>query len=230
MNEWIFLHLQPQACDNLLDLGCGTGKQSIPLAKIVGKNGHITAVDISEESLTVLRSAAEREGLEERITTYHCDMDEFGQDFISECYDRVVASFSLYYTSNPSWVIREVHRVVKSSGVFFFCGPIAHNNYELKSFLSTLPGKISYDVAAVPTFMEKVGPQLVESLFERVEKFEFNNPLHFDSAEALYTYWSAHNLYERSLDSKFKAAASQYFGKNAVFTNVKRVIGIKATK
>lgn len=230
LNQWIFLHLQPQSGDKILDLGCGTGKQSIPLAKFVGEKGHISAVDISEQSLAILRETASEASLEKRITTYSRNLDEFGYDFGSECCDRAVASFSLYYASNPHKVVKEIHRVLKRAGVFFFCGPASDNNRELKSFLSSLGGKISYDTTVVPNFVEKIGPKLVATLFKSVERFEFENPLLFDSADALYSYWSSHNLYEKSLDSQFKAAAKKHFEKNAGFTNIKRVLGIAAIK
>ncbi len=37
VNDWIFEHLQPAEGGSLLDLGCGTGKQAIPAAKMVGQ-------------------------------------------------------------------------------------------------------------------------------------------------------------------------------------------------
>jgi SAM-dependent methyltransferase len=43
---------------SILELGCGTGKQSLALARLLGETGHVTAVDISAEALEALRNEA----------------------------------------------------------------------------------------------------------------------------------------------------------------------------
>ena len=53
--------------------------------------------------------------------------------------------------------------------------------------------------------------------------------MQFDSADALYNYWSSYNLYDSRLDAAFKEAANKHFKKNDVFETIKRVIGVKAT-
>jgi SAM-dependent methyltransferase len=52
--------------EQVLEIGCGTGIETIPLAKIGIK---IVAVDISEKMLEILWRRAVKEGVEERITT-----------------------------------------------------------------------------------------------------------------------------------------------------------------
>jgi 2-polyprenyl-3-methyl-5-hydroxy-6-metoxy-1,4-benzoquinol methylase len=46
------------------DLGCGNGYHSMPLARLVGEEGQILAVDIQPEMLQMLRENAERGGVE----------------------------------------------------------------------------------------------------------------------------------------------------------------------
>ena len=41
--------------ENILDLGCGTGKQSLKISSIVGKQGKVCAIDLSKESIQKLR-------------------------------------------------------------------------------------------------------------------------------------------------------------------------------
>ncbi len=48
----------------ILDMGCGNGFYSLPLAKMVGPNGRMLAVDIQPEMLVMLRARAEQEGIE----------------------------------------------------------------------------------------------------------------------------------------------------------------------
>jgi len=56
----------------ILDLGCGTGRQSLTLARLTG--GHVTAVDLWGPSLANLRERARAVGLAERIETVQQSM------------------------------------------------------------------------------------------------------------------------------------------------------------
>ena len=49
--------------DTVIDIGCGPGYFSIPMARLVGKTGRVIAVDLQEEMLVMLREKAEKEGL-----------------------------------------------------------------------------------------------------------------------------------------------------------------------
>ena len=61
------------AVPNILDVGCGTGEQTLTLAKL--SHGLITAIDIYGPFLSKLRKKAEKEGVLDRITTLKKNMD-----------------------------------------------------------------------------------------------------------------------------------------------------------
>ena len=56
----------------VMDVGCGMGFNAIGLAKIVGEQGRVIAVDLQPEMLEVLRRRAERAGVAHRIRTHQC--------------------------------------------------------------------------------------------------------------------------------------------------------------
>ncbi len=60
---------------HVLDVGCAMGFFSIPMARLVGPAGRVTAVDLSERMLAVLRRRAADAGLSDRIDTVRCDAD-----------------------------------------------------------------------------------------------------------------------------------------------------------
>jgi ubiquinone/menaquinone biosynthesis C-methylase UbiE len=229
LEEWIFSQLDVQPKQNILELGCGTGKQTIPLARLVGMEGHITAVDIASDSLSLLRQQAVYEGLMERITLIHSSLDE--TDKYTDCtelYDRVLACYSIYYANNQAHVFGMVCGALKKNGRIFFCGPAKTNNSELKAFHQALS-----DTAIRPgasPFMEEVGQELARELFQKVEVSTFENPLCFNSAAALYEYWQSYNLYDPQLDSAFKAAAFEHFNIYNRFITYKRVLGVLGVK
>lgn len=230
LNPWIFDHLKLKEGLSILDLGCGTGKQTLPLAQIVGDSGHVLAVDISQEVLDVLFQSAKELGLEKRINLLHIGFDDLGRHFHEQRFDRALGCYTLYYAQYPRTVFKVLHRVLKTGGILFFCGPAKNNNSELKRFHYALRGEQPPAESGAAVFMEETGQQLACELFARVEVFTFQNPLRFDSADALYSYWSSYNLYDQKIDADFKAAAAKYFQTYSIFETIKRVIGIRAIK
>ncbi|MEI6292389.1 MAG: class I SAM-dependent methyltransferase [Methanomicrobiales archaeon] len=59
----------------ILDIGCGTGAQTLTLARIA-RNARVTAVDVYTPYLATLKKKAEENGLSNRITTICASMDD----------------------------------------------------------------------------------------------------------------------------------------------------------
>jgi len=230
LNEWILEHMQVAEGFSILDLGCGTGKQTLPLAHRVGETGRVLAVDISQEALEAVSQSSKELGVEKRIDLLCTGMDDLGKYLPEQRFDRVLSAYALYYAQSPRTVLEVVYRSLKLAGMLFFCGPARDNNAEIKRFHYALRGEQPPVGSGWDVFMEEVGEPLAQQLFAQVETFTFLNPLRFDSAEALYMYWSSYGLYDETLDASFKAAAARHFQTYAVFETVKRVIGIKATR
>jgi ubiquinone/menaquinone biosynthesis C-methylase UbiE len=229
INEWIFENLEINEDLSVLDLGCGTGKQSIPIAEIVGVKGSVTSVDISKESLNTLAREADAKSLADRIHLINCGLDELKDKIEEDSYDRVLSSFSIYYAKDPAELLRTVKKTLKKNGIFFFCGPSLQNNIELKLFHQKIKN-ITLPQSEGALFLEDSGQQTAKELFGNITINKFENVLKFDSAEALYKYWSSYNLYDPGIDEQFKQAAKEHFKTNQFFETSKRVIGIKVIK
>lgn len=61
-----------------LDVGCGMGFFSLPLAELVGSAGRVVCVDLQERMIQSLRRRAARAGLSDRIETRVCSSDSLG--------------------------------------------------------------------------------------------------------------------------------------------------------
>lgn len=66
--------LDPQTPLKVADIGCGTGASTLVLASHL--NARITAVDLFPEFLDKLQGRARAAGLDDRISTLACSMDE----------------------------------------------------------------------------------------------------------------------------------------------------------
>lgn len=231
LNQWIFEHLVVDSGQEILDLGCGVGKQSLPLAKSIGGDGRVISVDIAADSLTTLAERARVEGTAERITVVQADLDDVPSRLPDLVIDRAVASYSLYYAQHPRALISYVAGSLGAGGILFFCGPASNNNSELRDFHAALrvgnPGSRQSEASV---FMEQIGPAAARDCFDSVEVVSFENPLRFNSSGALHDYWASYNLYDPDLDEAFLSAADRHFSENDVFTTVKRVVGVQAAK
>jgi ubiquinone/menaquinone biosynthesis C-methylase UbiE len=83
----------------VLDVGCGTGITTAALAELVGKSGHVTGLDCSEERLIIARERYESE----RISFFHHDIRIPFQSDLP--YDAIWARFILEYFRNEQRVI-----------------------------------------------------------------------------------------------------------------------------
>jgi ubiquinone/menaquinone biosynthesis C-methylase UbiE len=56
--------LQPEPGTKVLDAGCGPGRLTLPLARTVGAQGEVVALDIQDEMLARVRAKVEEAGLQ----------------------------------------------------------------------------------------------------------------------------------------------------------------------
>lgn len=230
LEDWVFSYLELTGGLKVLELGCGTGKQTLPLAEAIGETGHILAVDVSADALETLRQEAQAAGVESRIDLLCGDFDGLNPRLDETAYDRALGCFSLYYAREPRKLFEVIHGSLKPGGIFFFCGPGRDNNAELIRFHYSLAGGQPPAESPSSVFMEGIGHDSARELFSRMQVVDFTNPIRFNSAEALYAYWSSYNLYDESLDAAFREAAREHFSREPVFETNKRVVGIQAIK
>ena len=118
IEEIIERDFNAQKPELLLDLGCGTGKMTIELAK---RGYDMTGVDYSAEMLNAARERAEECGLSDKILWLCQDMREFELygtvDVVVSCLD------SINHITTPSDLSRVfslVHNYLIPNGIFIF--------------------------------------------------------------------------------------------------------------
>ena len=98
----------------LLDLGGGTGKNSLHFSKL-GYN--VTLLDISSESLKIAESKFKNENLQIEIINASGEAIPIS----NESFDIIVMLGSVIsYTPNPKQLLKECNRILKSGGIFYF--------------------------------------------------------------------------------------------------------------
>lgn len=99
----------------VLDLGAGTGDQTLLAARRVGPAGSVLATDISASMLDLAREAAHAAGLANIDTRV---MDAQHLDLESASFDAAIARFSLQFVPDVQLVLAEIRRVLRPDGRF----------------------------------------------------------------------------------------------------------------
>lgn len=113
----------------VLDIGCGPGRISIPLAKAVGKQGEIISVDIQQEMLEIVKRKALQQGLN-NITVVNIPMGE-GQlkDYHA---DRAVLAAVLGEIPKRAAALQEIYDALKPGGILAIAETIFDPHYQKK--------------------------------------------------------------------------------------------------
>lgn len=230
INTWIMNNLDIQNNQSILDLGCGSGKQLIPIIKLTRNTGKYFGIDISDQAINDIKAKLIENDLNDNVKLINIDIDNIHTLIYSVSFDRILGSYSLYYTRDAYKLINNLWSLLNENGVLFYCGPSRENNKELKIFLDTIKRNENEKHSFASYFMEETSIGLVKNIFNNYETTHFENIITFDSVDSLYTFWSSHNLYDELIDEEFRDAAKHYFSKNNQFITVKRVIGIKCYK
>ena len=98
----------------VVDYGCGPGWLAIELARRVGPEGRIHAVDLNEEFLSRAARHAADEGVADRVHFHRIDGDRIPLE--NESVDRVVSKNVLEYVTDLHATLVELRRVLRPGG------------------------------------------------------------------------------------------------------------------
>ena len=107
----------------VLDVGCGVGWFSIPMARMVGDRGKVIAVDLQRQMLGRLRRRAEKAGVAGRIELRKCRQDRLG---INVEADFALAFAMLHEVPDQRRLLGEIHDCLKPDGHLLLVEPPIH--------------------------------------------------------------------------------------------------------
>jgi len=118
-SEWKFVKigldlLKASESETVLDIGFGTGKSVLAIARSVGETGHVYGLDLSEGMHKIASDRIGKAGLSERVDL-KCG-DAVKLPFEDGFFDAVFTSFTLELFDNPEIpiVLQECNRVLRS--------------------------------------------------------------------------------------------------------------------
>lgn len=129
------------------DIGCGPGFFTIPLADLVGQEGHVIAVDIEQNMIDRIMRNAKAHGLEKRIIPHKCLPEALN---LTEPLDFALCFWTVHEVPDQENFLHEIFRILKDNAFLLIAEPKAH---VLKNkFLETLQvaEKIGFRIVSRP--------------------------------------------------------------------------------
>ena len=109
--------------DTVLDIGCGMGYFSLPLAGIVGSSGRVICMDLQDKMLDAVKRRATRAGLVNRIKFIKCTPETLG---LTETTDFALAFWMVHEVRNKPKFFQEIREVLGDSGKLLLVEPKLH--------------------------------------------------------------------------------------------------------
>ncbi|PWR72116.1 class I SAM-dependent methyltransferase [Methanospirillum lacunae] len=127
----------------VLDAGCGPGRLSIPLAAAVGPDGTVTAMDLQDGMLDIVRERADKN----KIFNISFIQGGIGNiDLPSEKYDRAVLITVLGEIPNRETAMESLFKTLKQGGLLLVEETIRDPHFQSRSTVTELAEGVGFRV------------------------------------------------------------------------------------
>lgn len=241
IDAWNIEVLNPQPGQQILDVGCGAGKQCFLYCDQTKGQAQIIGGDFSEELLGKARAKQAERG-DKNIEFQFLD---FNKPFAFEDnrFDFLSSAFAIYYAADLKFTFSEAHRVLVPGGRLFVTGPLPENK---KMFYDIITEATNQPIPPMPGSSRFKGEifQTIEGIFAKTELLTFENPLTFPEVAPFVDYVRASLSEDRklwtslfngkdeyeALIGKIEQVATNWFERDGKLVMTKVIGGILATK
>ena len=206
------LHVVPG--EDVLDVGCGTGGQSLLFAKSVRPGGSVSALDISKGSVEALNAALSADDPVQAIVGDMTDLPSLIENtFRTKRYDLAQSSYALYYALERDAVLGTMKAHLKPGGrlaVFTPQGP--HGLVELAAKYCEIPQPV-YDSLNFRSVLH----EWFHGNFQSVEEHDFHNELRIPTADEVLDFYAATTYYDANAVPAIREHVEAEITKNGFF-------------
>jgi ubiquinone/menaquinone biosynthesis C-methylase UbiE len=214
-DAWLFDRLNVQPGEDILDVGCGSGAQTIPFANLAGPTGSVSSLDISPESIALLKSRILPGGHVEAVATDMADLAQIIADtFTVKRYSLAHSSYALYYSPNRLEVLDVMRGTLKPGGrCAVFTPNRPHGLVELAARFTDVPAVVDESL--------RFGPDVLHPYFERhfprVEVHHFHNVVSVPSTDILIEFYRQTTYYDVQAETKMCAVVDEAIRQKGCF-------------
>ena len=229
---WIFERARIEPSDQILELCCGTGGQTLRMLSSLGEGGRLAALDTSAAALETLTRKASGEG-SRKLTTVQASLDGLSpalerRGLRRPSFDLVFCSYGLYYSQNPQKTLDEAFAWLRPHGRIVVVGPYGPNNKQLFELVQA--SGVTLEEAVVSSsrrfMLETVIPWAAQQ-FESVRVSTMVNPVRWATPERVLNYWQNTTFYDAARKHAFEALLERHFAEHGQFVNEKWVMMVE---
>lgn len=118
--------------DTAIDIGCGPGFFTMPMAELVGNSGKVIAVDVQEKMLQRVMGKARQQGLDLVIVPHKCQETQIG---LTEKADFILTFWVVHEVPDAKKLITEIASMLKPGGRYLLVEHIFVPKFKYNKFL-----------------------------------------------------------------------------------------------
>lgn len=212
---WLFERLNVRPGEDVLDVGCGSGAQTVPLSKLVGPQGSVSALDLSADSVELLKKRVAGSSHVEAVAADMALLPSLIRDrFRVKRYDLAQSCYALYYSPERMKVLDTMRASLKPNGRCAVFTPNApHGLVELAARFTQVPETV-YDSL---TFGTRVLKPYFDQSFARVEVHHFDNLLTLPTVDLVLEFYRQTTYYDVQAEAPMRDFVAGEIAKHGMF-------------
>ena len=110
----------------VVDVGCAMGYFSLEMARRVGPEGRVIAVDLQPRMLEVLKRRAVRAGVADQIEARSCSPVDLGLSDLPSTAEFVLAAYVVHEAQDGVGLLRQAYDLLRPGGILVVTEPKGH--------------------------------------------------------------------------------------------------------
>lgn len=211
--EWSVKILSPEEGDKVLEIGCGTGSQTIPVATKIGERGSLTFVDLSAQSVATVSEKLGSSTTQRGIVGNMDDIDDL-LDPDNGKFDLIYSVYAMYYAKEPKRLLDNLFNRLSPDGRICILGPESpHGFVELARKYFEIPEEVDRSL----NFRTEVVESFMKENFQTFEVCVIRNPQFFYSVEDALEFFRNTTYYSQKFEKQISEVIEQEISDSSVF-------------
>ena len=211
--EWSVKILSPKEGDKVLEIGCGTGSQTIPVATKIGERGSLTFVDLSAQSVATVSEKLGSSTTQRGIVGSMDDIDDL-LDPDNGKFDLIFSVYAMYYAKEPKRLLDYLFNRLSPDGRICILGPESpHGFVELARKYFEIPEEVDRSL----NFRTEVVESFMKENFQTFEVCVIRNPQFFYSVEDALEFFRNTTYYSQKFEKQISEVIEQEISDSSVF-------------
>ena len=211
--DWSVKILSPKEGDKVLEIGCGTGSQTIPVAMKIGERGSLTFVDLSAQSVATVSEKLGSSTTRRGIVGSMDDIDDL-LDPDNGKFDLIYSVYAMYYAKEPKRLLDNLFNRLSPDGRICILGPESpHGFVELARKYFEIPEEVDHSL----NFRTEVVESFMKENFQTFEVCVIRNPQFFYSVEDALEFFRNTTYYSQKFEKQISEVIEQEISDSSVF-------------